>query len=83
MIKIACFHYHFRLEGAKYEKAKEWRVPVVNVHWLNDLVLGHLSALKLPVNHRYQQFHTEDPFQVEMYKVAHLMSKLEEDYISL
>ncbi|KAL8572757.1 hypothetical protein ACOMHN_030339 [Nucella lapillus] len=41
--------------GMKFEKAKEWRVPVVNVQWLSDLVLGEMEALRLPVQMRYLQ----------------------------
>ncbi|KAL3842635.1 hypothetical protein ACJMK2_020626, partial [Sinanodonta woodiana] len=42
-------------EGVKYQKAKEWRIAVVNVQWLSDLVLGYTDALRLPVNKRYLQ----------------------------
>ena len=46
----------FRPGGVKYQKALEWRIPVVNVHWLNDLFLGELRALKLPVNPKVSTF---------------------------
>ncbi|XP_013410668.1 PAX-interacting protein 1 [Lingula anatina] len=59
-----------RLQGIKYEKAMEWKVPVVNVQWLNDLVLGHMSALKLPVHSRYQQYNLEDDFRVDAWRVS-------------
>ncbi|XP_076116786.1 PAX-interacting protein 1-like [Mytilus galloprovincialis] len=59
-------------EGEKYEKAKEWKLAVVNVHWLTDLVLGHLDALKLPVQPKYLQLYP-DPFQMDVSLVHHLM----------
>ena len=63
----------FRPEGAKYNKALEWKIAVVNVQWLNDLLLAHLQALKLPINAKYQQFHLEDPFLVDQRMVTNLM----------
>lgn len=62
-----------RPEGEKYEKAKEWKLPVVNVQWLSDLTLGHLDALKLPVQPKYLQLYPGDPFQMDMSIVHNLM----------
>ncbi|XP_078332569.1 PAX-interacting protein 1-like isoform X2 [Crassostrea virginica] len=62
-----------RPDGKKYEKASEWKVPVVNVQWLSDLVLGHLDALKLPVNPKYRILGQQDQFNLDTSKVPHLM----------
>ncbi|ELU01586.1 hypothetical protein CAPTEDRAFT_224833 [Capitella teleta] len=60
--------------GRKYDKALEWRLPVVNIHFLNDILLGDLRALKLPLQAKYQQFSAStDGFPVETWKVAHLL----------
>lgn len=60
-------------EGLKYEKAKEWHIPVVNVQWLSDLVIGHYDALSLPVNTRYLQVGQGDQFLLDLGKVSNLM----------
>lgn len=60
-------------EGQKYRKAKEWNVQVVNVQWLSDLILGHMDALKKPVNEVYLQVGKTDEFQMDLNKVQHLM----------
>ncbi|KAL4225104.1 PAX-interacting protein 1 [Mactra antiquata] len=62
-----------RPEGQKYQKAKEWQVAVVNVQWLSDLVLGHMDALKTPIQKCYLQVGLMDEFQMDMNKVQHLM----------
>ncbi|KAL5006232.1 hypothetical protein ScPMuIL_015038 [Solemya velum] len=59
--------------GLKYEKAREWRIPVVNVHWLSDMVLGNLDALKLPVNSKYLQVGQVDDFHIDTSRISHLL----------
>lgn len=68
--------FYFRPEGEKYEKAKEWHIPVVNAQWLSDLVLGNLDALKLPVNSRYLQTVQGELFQLDTSRSAHLLGKI-------
>ena len=63
----------FRTTGKKYQKALEWGLPIVNVQWLTDLVLGHMDALQLPLHMKYKQFGVADDFRVELIKVAHLL----------
>ena len=77
MLSLILIHFFCpnRPEGEKYEKAKEWKLPVVNVHWLSDLTLGHLDALKLPVQPKYLQLYPGDPFQMDMSLVLNLMGK--------
>ena len=48
---------------------------MLNVQWLTDLMLGHLEALKLPPQSKYQQFGSEDDFKVELWRVGHLLGK--------
>ncbi|XP_074660001.1 PAX-interacting protein 1-like [Tubulanus polymorphus] len=59
--------------GSKYDKARDKRIPVLNVQWLNDLVMGHLEALKLPIPPKYQQFALKDDFQVDISRLHHLL----------
>lgn len=62
-----------RMEGKKYEKARDWQTPVVNVNWLTDILLGNLDALRLPVHQKYQQFGQGNEFNMNLNVVAHLM----------
>ncbi|CAG5135482.1 unnamed protein product, partial [Candidula unifasciata] len=59
--------------GMKFEKAKEWRIAVVNVQWLSDLVLGNMDALRLPVHVRYLQVGQGREFHMDLTRVSHLM----------
>jgi len=56
-------------------KAKEWGIPVVNVLWLSDLILGHMDALKMPIADKYKTISKGDEFQMDMTKVQHLMGR--------
>ncbi|KAH9518689.1 PAX-interacting protein 1 [Bulinus truncatus] len=60
--------------GMKFEKAKEWRIAVVNVQWLSDLVLGNMDALRLPVHVRYLQVGQGREFHMDLTRVTHLMA---------
>ncbi|KAH3887645.1 PAX-interacting protein 1-like [Dreissena polymorpha] len=60
-------------EGVKYKKAKEWQIPVVNVRWLSDLILGQMDALKLPIAEKYKTVTKGDEFQMDLIKVQHLL----------
>lgn len=60
----------------KFEKAKEWRIAVVNVQWLSDLVLGNMDALRLPVHVRYLQVGQGREFHMDLTRVTHLMGTL-------
>ena len=68
------FLFLFRPGGMKFEKAKEWRVPVVNVQWLSDLVLGQMDALRLPVQMRYLQVGHARDFYADLSRVWQWMS---------
>lgn len=56
---MPCAH---RPVGLKYEKAREWRIPCVNVQWLSDILLGNLEALRQAQCSRYSVFNLPDPF---------------------
>ncbi|XP_035225064.1 PAX-interacting protein 1-like [Stegodyphus dumicola] len=61
-------------EGKKVQRAKSWRIPVVNVQWLHDLMFGHFEALRLPMAHKYQQYDLDNPFALDYALVPHLMA---------
>lgn len=63
------------MTNAKVKKAKDWKIPVVNVQWLSELVMGHFVALKFPDSAKYQDFSAEDPFRLDYSLVPELMSK--------
>lgn len=65
----------FRLEGKKYEKAIEWRIPIVNVQWLIEVLLGHFDVLQFScISKKFQQFDFKDPFKLDYNSVQNLMS---------
>ena len=45
---------HCRPVGEKYDKAREWKVPVVSVQWLNDVMFGSVNAAQCMSNAKYQ-----------------------------
>ena len=63
------------MEGAKYEKAQEWRIPIVNVQWLSDLVLGNYETIRNLNSPRYQLFDQPDPLKIDRYGHTNLMGK--------
>ncbi|XP_038053452.1 PAX-interacting protein 1-like isoform X2 [Patiria miniata] len=63
-----------RMEGAKYEKAQEWQIPVINVQWLNDLVLGNHESIRNLNAARYQVYDQPDPFKIDKY--GHMCTNL-------
>ena len=75
MVAYNRFNCFYSPEGKKYQMAKDWRIPVVNVLWLSDLILGHMDALKLPIHNKYLQVGHGDEFVMDMNKVQHLLSK--------
>ncbi|XP_033638672.1 PAX-interacting protein 1-like isoform X1 [Asterias rubens] len=62
-----------RMEGAKYEKAQEWRIPIVNVQCLSDLVLGNYETIRNFNSQRYQMYDQIDPFKIDRYGQTNLM----------
>ena len=62
--------------GTKCEKACNWNIAVVSIKWLTDVILGDLSALKLPVNLCYANVTGDESFSVDLNKVFHLLGTL-------
>jgi len=65
----------FSNDSDKYRKAKEWQVPVVNVQWLSDLIVGYTDALRMPIAAHYLQISKGDQFQMDWGKVQLMMGK--------
>jgi len=61
------------MDSAKCEKAHYWNIPVVSIKWLSDIILGDLSALKLPINSCYTNVTGDENFDVDLNKVSHLL----------
>uniref|UniRef100_A0A1B0CG64 PAX-interacting protein 1 n=2 Tax=Lutzomyia longipalpis TaxID=7200 RepID=A0A1B0CG64_LUTLO len=61
-------------EGAKYRRAKDWAIPVVNATWLSDILLGNLSSMSQYEITKYQQYNLMGPFRIEYGLVPHLMT---------
>ncbi|ENN75011.1 hypothetical protein YQE_08327, partial [Dendroctonus ponderosae] len=45
-----------KAEGKKFEHAKKWGTPVVNVQWLTDILLGNFTAMNQMENQAYQTY---------------------------
>nr|CAG4640677.1 EOG090X027U [Eulimnadia texana] len=64
-------------EGPKYQKAREWKKPVVTLLWLNEVHFGFLHALQQMHHPKYQQFFSphflQDPFRFDMSLAAALL----------
>jgi len=59
--------------GVKYEKAGDWKVPVVSVQWLNDVLFGSVNASQCMNNPKYQQFKLDEPLRIDYSLVSHLI----------
>jgi len=60
--------------GEKYDKAREWKVPVVSVQWLNDVMFGSVNAAQCMSNSKYQGFKSDDPLRMDYNLVPHLIA---------
>jgi PAX-interacting protein 1 len=60
-------------EGPKYMHAKKWGIPVVNVQWLTDIMLGSFTALNQTEHIMYQQFPNPPNFSFDPKLVPTLM----------
>nr|CAD7258746.1 unnamed protein product [Timema shepardi] len=67
------FPTNLRPQGKKYDKALEWKTPVVNTQWLSDIFLGHYKAIQQPDSPKYKIFNTPNLFKVEYGLIPHLM----------
>jgi len=66
----------FSMGSDKCEKACYWNIPVVSVKWLTDIILGDLSALKLPVDSCYTNVTGDENYDVDLNKVCHLLGMI-------
>lgn len=64
-----------RPEGAKWKRAKDWSVPVVNIVWLSDILLGNLSGMSQFDAPKYQQYGMASPLRIDYSHVSLLMSE--------
>ncbi|CAM1327677.1 PAXIP1 (predicted) [Pycnogonum litorale] len=62
-----------KLEGLKYVKGQEWKIPIVNVQWMNDILLGIYDALRSLMAARYQNYNMEDVFKLDFTSIHPLM----------
>lgn len=63
------------LTNKKCLKAKELSIPMVNVLWLSDLLMGNTSQILQYENAKYQSFTQQQPLRIDFTVVPHLMSK--------
>lgn len=62
------------------KRALAINVPVVNIKWLSDIILGAQVDLLNPHSCVYQQFDLHDPYSVTYNMVSHLMGTVFIDY---
>ncbi|XP_072382346.1 uncharacterized protein Ptip [Diabrotica undecimpunctata] len=62
-----------KADGKKCSYAKKWQIPVVNLQWLTDIMLGHFTALNQLEHQIYQQFHNPPNFSFDPKLVPNLM----------
>lgn len=65
-----------RLDQAnkKYIHAKEFTIPMVNVCWLSDLLLGNTSLISQFDSSKYQQYNLPQPLKIDHTILPQLMS---------
>lgn len=81
MVKTRVINQHFLYffsssEGQKFTRAREWKLPVVNIQFLNELLLGNQSCMQMIHSPKYQHFTLEQPFRFDINIAPHLMGKL-------
>lgn len=64
-----------RSDGPKFAHAKKWGIPVVNVQWLTDVMLGNFSALNQMEHLKFQQFTVPPNFCFDPILVPNLMRR--------
>ncbi|XP_060859466.1 PAX-interacting protein 1-like [Metopolophium dirhodum] len=67
-----------KLEGAMINKALDFKIPVVNVKWMNDILLGVKISLKHFDRKKYQKYDLPNPYHISYNKVSHLMEAWDE-----
>ncbi|CAH1132708.1 unnamed protein product [Ceutorhynchus assimilis] len=62
-----------KAEGPKFDHAKKWGTPVVNVQWLTDIILGNFSAMSQMEHQAYQTYCTPPNFSFDPKLVPNVM----------
>lgn len=62
-------------EGPKVTHAKKWSIPIVNIQWLSDIMLGNFQAINQMEHIKYQQFPNPPNFSFDPILVPNLMRK--------
>jgi len=57
-------------------KAISLKIPVVNVKWMNDILLGEKISLQHFTLTKYQKYDLSNPYHINYNKVSHLMGML-------
>lgn len=63
--------------------AKKWGIPVVNIQWLTDIMLGNFTALNQMEHIMYQQFPTTPNFGFDPKLVPNLMCEFNKSLSSI
>jgi len=58
------------------KKALALKIPVVNVKWMNDILLGEKISLQHFERKKYQKYDLPNPYRINYKKVSHLMGML-------
>lgn len=64
-----------KADGRKCSYAKKWAIPIVNVQWLTDIMLGHFVAMNQMDHQTYQQYPAIPNFNFDPKLVPNLMGK--------
>ncbi|XP_021954096.1 uncharacterized protein LOC110850826 isoform X1 [Folsomia candida] len=72
--KFSTFLLCNKPEGLKYQKAREWKIPVVNTQFIAELFLGHASALQMIHSPKYQCFNPDQPLRLDFALAPPLMA---------
>lgn len=65
----------------KYIHAKEFNIPMVNIVWLSDLLLGNTSMISQYDSPKYQQYNLQQPLKIDHAILPQLMSELKNEYM--
>lgn len=67
-----------KAEGPKFQKAREWRKPVVTTTWLAQVYFGFLNAIHQIHHPKYQQFnlpaYQQDPLKFELHMAGNFLA---------
>ncbi|XP_057378838.1 PAX-interacting protein 1-like isoform X2 [Daphnia carinata] len=67
-----------KAEGPKFQKAREWRKPVVTTTWIAQVYFGFLNAIHQIHHPKYQQFnlpaYQQDPLKFELHMAGNFLA---------